>query len=191
MSRPTMIMLVAALASSLAWACVGGDLDRDVDQDTDSDESDGDQDEETEEVGVRAPPAEGDESTGDEGSEGDEDVTDPEADPEPDPADDGSGLEPEDPGGHAEEDPPAEGTCVESCGTCTIDVDECCGHDICQDDWSDASRCMPVVPPHTGECPSAVPEVGSSCSLPGLICRYTGQTRCKCGCEGWNCPFGD
>lgn len=86
------------------------------------------------------------------------------------------------------EDEGGGGVCVEPCGDCTFGVDECCDHNVCQDDWSGVSRCMPVVPP-TGTCPNATPTPGDSCDEPGLICRYTNQTRCKCGCDGWNCPF--
>lgn len=107
---------------------------------------------------------------------------------ESDPEDDNAPQE--DDGGHPDDEVDSDevATCVESCGDCTFGVNDCCEHDVCQDDWSGVSRCMPVVPPN-GTCPSNAPTPGDSCAEPGLICRYDHQNRCKCGCDGWNCPF--
>lgn len=156
--------LVIALAT---WACIGGDgRERDLDSGPEGETADAD----------AAGPAEP--------SAGDADAADePEAE---EPPEDDGGVELEDGGRDSGGN---DGVCVDPCVECVPDVDSCCGYNICQDDWSGVNRCLPVVPPHSGSCPTAMPTPGEECPEVGLICRYTSQQRCKCGCEGWNCPY--
>lgn len=175
MTRSIIVALASGTALALA-ACAGEMVDREIDDggapSAPADEDDGG-------AGETAPPA---------GPAADSGPTDEPTPATPDGGGDGS-AEPEADAGSLPV-PPVDEDCVEPCGLCVVDVDLCCGYSICQDDWSGATHCMPVVPPHSGSCPTAAPEAGSSCPEPGLLCRYDGSVRCKCGCDGWNCPYG-
>ena len=168
-STRTEMAAVVVLAWALgAWAC-SGDGGREWELDSGPDDAAVDDD-----AAAEGEPGEADADTGDE-----PEVAEP---PEEDGGAGGVDGGRDDSGGN-------DGVCVDPCIECTPDVDSCCGYNICQDDWSGVNRCMPVVPPHSGSCPTDQPVTGDECPELGLICRYDSQERCKCGCEGWNCPY--